>query len=156
AVPWRELEGTEAEVEVVSLQAELKECVAWFGPLRTARRRAAVLPPGATLCAEAPAGGPGGRGPAGGPYRPPPAGGPGRPGHRPGGAVAGAATRCGDCLSDKSGIHADALRAGARRRGGAAVPPRPAARPAAGAPRRPRRGPPPRLSGRAGGTGPQA
>lgn len=33
-----------AEVEFISLSGELKECVLWFGPLRTAARRATVLP----------------------------------------------------------------------------------------------------------------
>jgi SAM-dependent methyltransferase len=41
-----------AEVEFVSAGGELKECVLWFGPLRTAARRATVLPGGATLAAD--------------------------------------------------------------------------------------------------------
>ena len=39
-----ELRGYEAEVEFVSLAGELKEAALWFGPLRSARRRATVLP----------------------------------------------------------------------------------------------------------------
>ncbi|MBA4066803.1 MAG: SAM-dependent methyltransferase [Isosphaera sp.] len=42
-----------AEAEFVSVDRELKECVLWFGPLRTAARRATVLPAGATLTADA-------------------------------------------------------------------------------------------------------
>lgn len=42
-----------AEVEFVSLGGELKECVLWFGPFRTAGRRATVLPRGDTLTADA-------------------------------------------------------------------------------------------------------
>src|SRR5262249_32760182 len=41
--------------EFVSLGGELKECVLWFGPLRTAGRRATLLPGGHTLAAAAPA-----------------------------------------------------------------------------------------------------
>jgi SAM-dependent methyltransferase len=43
-----------AEVEFVSLGGELKECVLWFGPLRTTARRATVLPGGDTLFADNP------------------------------------------------------------------------------------------------------
>jgi hypothetical protein len=43
-VKLEELTGYDAEVEFISLQGELKEAVLWFGPLKTARRRAAVLP----------------------------------------------------------------------------------------------------------------
>lgn len=45
----------DAEVEFVSLGGELKECVLWFGPLRTAARRATVLPTGDTLSTDTPA-----------------------------------------------------------------------------------------------------
>jgi SAM-dependent methyltransferase len=41
-----------AEVEFVSVEGELKECVLWFGPLWTAARCATVLPSGRTLFAE--------------------------------------------------------------------------------------------------------
>jgi THUMP domain-like len=41
-----------AELEFLSVAGELKECVAWRGPLRTAHRRATVLPAGDTLAAE--------------------------------------------------------------------------------------------------------
>jgi hypothetical protein len=39
-----ELAGYVAEIEFISLQGELKEAVLWFGPLRSASRRATVLP----------------------------------------------------------------------------------------------------------------
>jgi len=39
-----DLERYDAEAEFVSVGGELKECVLWFGPLRTTRRRATVLP----------------------------------------------------------------------------------------------------------------
>lgn len=41
-----------AEAEFISLAGEMKECVLWFGPLRTAARRATVLPAGNTLFAD--------------------------------------------------------------------------------------------------------
>ncbi len=53
-VPWSDLRDTDAEVEFVSLAGELKECVLWFGPLRTEARRATVLPCGDSLVAESP------------------------------------------------------------------------------------------------------
>lgn len=40
----RELELFEASAEFISVSGELKECVLWFGALRTAFTRAAVLP----------------------------------------------------------------------------------------------------------------
>jgi hypothetical protein len=48
-VRLEELEGYEAEIEFISLGGELKEAVLWFGPLRTAERRATLLPGGFTL-----------------------------------------------------------------------------------------------------------
>lgn len=39
-----ELFEYEAEVEFISLRGELKEAVLWFGPLKSARRRATLLP----------------------------------------------------------------------------------------------------------------
>ena len=39
-----ELSDYDAEVEFISLRGELKEAVLWFGPLKTARRRATILP----------------------------------------------------------------------------------------------------------------
>jgi hypothetical protein len=39
-----ELAGYDAEVEFISLHGELKEAVLWFGPLKTAHRRATILP----------------------------------------------------------------------------------------------------------------
>lgn len=53
-VSWNDLSETDAEVEFVSLAGELKECVLWFGPPRTAARRATVLPSGDSLAAEIP------------------------------------------------------------------------------------------------------
>src|SRR5262249_5453599 len=51
-VPWPELSALGGEIEFVSLDGELKECVAWMGPYRTAARRATVLPTGACLTVE--------------------------------------------------------------------------------------------------------
>jgi SAM-dependent methyltransferase len=53
-VAQADLRANDAEVEFVSLAGELKECVLWFGPLRTSARRATVLPSGETLFAEVP------------------------------------------------------------------------------------------------------
>ncbi len=44
----------DAEAEFVSLRGEMKECVLWFGALRTTARRATLLPSGDTLAAEVP------------------------------------------------------------------------------------------------------
>ncbi|MEW5867893.1 MAG: class I SAM-dependent methyltransferase [Chloroflexota bacterium] len=44
-----ELRDYEAEVEFISLRGELKEAVLWFGPLKTASRRATILPGPHTL-----------------------------------------------------------------------------------------------------------
>jgi hypothetical protein len=44
-----ELRSYDAEVEFVSLNGELKEAVLWFGPLKSARRRATLLPGPHTL-----------------------------------------------------------------------------------------------------------
>lgn len=57
---------TEAEVEFISERGELKEAVLWYGPLRTAARRATLLPSGATLTTD------------GAPPAPVPVGSPGR------------------------------------------------------------------------------
>lgn len=54
-VPHDDLRGYDAEAEFISVDGELKECVLWFGPLRTTGRRATVLPAGASLAAEHPA-----------------------------------------------------------------------------------------------------
>lgn len=43
-VDLTELVGYDVEIEFISLHGELKEAVLWFGPLRTTRRRATVLP----------------------------------------------------------------------------------------------------------------
>jgi len=48
-VDLSELSEFEAEVEFISLNGELKEAVLWFGPLRSATRRATVLPGAHTL-----------------------------------------------------------------------------------------------------------
>ncbi|MBO0699464.1 MAG: hypothetical protein J2P46_13800, partial [Zavarzinella sp.] len=53
--PWDELRGYDAEAEFVSVEGELKECVLWFGELKTAGRRATILPLGASLSADQPA-----------------------------------------------------------------------------------------------------
>ncbi|MBX9625710.1 MAG: methyltransferase domain-containing protein [Gemmataceae bacterium] len=42
-VARRDVEGYDAEAEWLSVGGELKECVLWLGPLRTAGRRATVL-----------------------------------------------------------------------------------------------------------------
>lgn len=52
-VPPEELAGLDGEVECVSLDGELKECVLWLGEWRTARRRATALPSGESLTADA-------------------------------------------------------------------------------------------------------
>lgn len=54
-VPWDDVQACEAEAEFISVDGELKECLLWFGPLRSVARRATVLPNGATLMAEEPA-----------------------------------------------------------------------------------------------------
>ena len=48
-----ELEAYDAEIEFISLRGELKEATLWFGPLKTARFRATVLPGPHTLTASA-------------------------------------------------------------------------------------------------------
>ncbi len=53
-VAQADLRSLDAEVEFVSLGGELKECVLWFGRLRTTARRATVLPSAVTLYAETP------------------------------------------------------------------------------------------------------
>jgi hypothetical protein len=45
-----ELRRYPAEIEFISLRGELKEAALWFGPLRTARRRATLLPGEHSLC----------------------------------------------------------------------------------------------------------
>jgi len=49
AIDRREIAGLKAEVEFVSDGGELKECVLWFGALRTAESRATLFPSGDTL-----------------------------------------------------------------------------------------------------------
>jgi SAM-dependent methyltransferase len=51
-VDLAELAGYDAETEFISLQGELKEAALWFGPLRTALRRATILPGAHTLYTE--------------------------------------------------------------------------------------------------------
>ncbi len=48
-VDLAQLEGYDAEVEFISLNGELKEAALWFGALKTAQRRATLLPGGHTL-----------------------------------------------------------------------------------------------------------
>jgi THUMP domain-like len=52
-VKLAEVDGLGAEIEFISLAGELKEAVLWFGPLKTAERRATLLP-GAHTLTEAP------------------------------------------------------------------------------------------------------
>lgn len=47
AVDTREIPA-DAEAEFISVAGELKECVLWFGELRSCRRRATILPSGIT------------------------------------------------------------------------------------------------------------
>jgi hypothetical protein len=51
-VDLAELSSYEAEIEFISLRGELKEAVLWFGPLKTAVRRASLLPGSHTLAVE--------------------------------------------------------------------------------------------------------
>lgn len=53
-IPWDDLRPLDAEAEFISVGGELKECCLWFGPLRTAGRRATVLPFGASLTTDEP------------------------------------------------------------------------------------------------------
>ncbi len=48
-VRWEEIETEPCEVEFVSFEGELREAVLWYGPLRTALRRATVLPADLTM-----------------------------------------------------------------------------------------------------------
>ena len=52
-VPRHELPRLNAEAEFVSVNGELKECVLWFGPLRTIATRATLLPGPHTLTGDA-------------------------------------------------------------------------------------------------------
>jgi hypothetical protein len=47
-----EITPYDAELEFISLKRELKEAVLWFGPLKTAKRRATILPGPHTLVGE--------------------------------------------------------------------------------------------------------
>jgi hypothetical protein len=51
-VSWDHIASLPAEAEFVSVHGELKECVLWFGPMRTMARRATLLPSGTTLASE--------------------------------------------------------------------------------------------------------
>ena len=51
-VKLEEISAYDAELEFISLRGELKEAVLWFGPLKTARRRATLLPGEHTLACE--------------------------------------------------------------------------------------------------------
>jgi SAM-dependent methyltransferase len=48
-VRWEEIEQEPCEVEFVSFEGELREAVLWYGSFRTDRRRATILPAGATM-----------------------------------------------------------------------------------------------------------
>lgn len=48
-VKLAEITSYDAELEFISLKRELKEAVLWFGPLKTAKRRATILPGPHTL-----------------------------------------------------------------------------------------------------------
>lgn len=48
-VAWADIAGLDAEAEFISVDGQLKECVLWFGLMRSASRRATVLPEGRTL-----------------------------------------------------------------------------------------------------------
>lgn len=48
-VKLEELSEYEAEIEFISLAGELKEAVLWFGPLKSTRRRATLLPGNHTM-----------------------------------------------------------------------------------------------------------
>jgi hypothetical protein len=50
-VALNDVAGLGAEVEFISVDGELKECVLWLGSLKSAARRATVLPTGNTLFA---------------------------------------------------------------------------------------------------------
>lgn len=52
AAPWDDLNGFDAEKEFISVDGELKECVLWFGSMKSAERRATLLPGGDTLSAD--------------------------------------------------------------------------------------------------------
>jgi hypothetical protein len=54
-VDLAELQGYPAEIEFISVSGELKEAVLWFGPLKSAARRATLLPGPHTLTAGEPA-----------------------------------------------------------------------------------------------------
>jgi SAM-dependent methyltransferase len=51
-VKLEEVNDYDAELEFISLRGDLKEAVLWFGPLKTARRRATLLPGWHTLICE--------------------------------------------------------------------------------------------------------
>jgi hypothetical protein len=51
-VAWTDIAHLGAEVEFISVDGEMKDCVLWFGPLRTAARRATLLPGGQSFCAD--------------------------------------------------------------------------------------------------------
>ena len=50
-VKLEELAGYDAEIEFISMKGELKEAVLWFGPLKSADKRATLLPGAHTLTA---------------------------------------------------------------------------------------------------------
>jgi hypothetical protein len=56
-VRYEEISVFDAEVEFISLKGGLKEALLWFGPLKTCRRRATILPGAHTLYSEEISGG---------------------------------------------------------------------------------------------------
>lgn len=48
-VRFSEIKEYDAEVEFISFKGELKEAVLWFGPMKTATRRATILPENQTM-----------------------------------------------------------------------------------------------------------
>ncbi|MBN2556297.1 MAG: hypothetical protein JXA97_10205 [Anaerolineales bacterium] len=53
AVRYQEIEEWDCEVEFISVGHQLKEAMLWFGALKSARRRATVLPAGVSLVDDA-------------------------------------------------------------------------------------------------------
>jgi len=53
-VAHEDIASLDAEAEFISVEGEMKECVLWFGPLRTTTRRATLLPANDTLFADNP------------------------------------------------------------------------------------------------------
>ena len=54
ACPLEDLSGFDGEIEFISLDGELKECVLWLNGMQTSRLRATALPSGLTIAADEP------------------------------------------------------------------------------------------------------